>query len=79
MQSTEKIMYLHALERMFCKCPLVDFKLMWNVNELNYAKRGLQIYPRGTWSMSKSEISWLPARCLWVGTESQRLLFITHL
>ena len=57
MESTEKIMCLHVLERMFCKCLLVDFKLMWNVNELNYVKRGLQIYLRGTWSMSKSELS----------------------
>ena len=34
-KSLEKIMCLHALEIMFCKCLLVDFKLMWNVNELN--------------------------------------------
>ena len=35
MESTKKIMCLHALEWMFYKCLLVDFKLMWNVNELN--------------------------------------------
>ena len=64
MESTEKIMCLHALEKMFCKCLLVDFKLVWNVNELNSAKMGLQIYLRGTWSMPKSELSQLPARCL---------------
>ena len=34
MESTEKIMCLHALERMFYTCLLVDFKLVWNVNEL---------------------------------------------
>ena len=40
MESTDKIMCLYALERMFCKCLLVYFKLMWNVNELNQVKKG---------------------------------------
>ena len=31
MESKEKIMCLRVLEIMFCKCLLVDFKLMWNL------------------------------------------------
>ena len=46
MESTKKIMCLHVLERIFCKCLLVDFILMWNVSELNDEK-GDSRYTRG--------------------------------
>ena len=54
-----------CLERMFCDCLLVCFKLIWNMSGLKLGEGGLHIYPRGTSSMLKNKPSWLPARNVW--------------
>ena len=54
-----------CLDWMFCDCLLKHFKLMWNMSGLKLGEGRLQIYPRGTWSMSKNKPSGLRARNVW--------------
>ena len=58
-------MYLHVLGVNFLHLPLGNFKVNLEYEWIKLGKGGLQIYLRGTWSMSKNKPSWIAARSVW--------------